>query len=69
VLSCSKFLTTSDYTPWLRARLAVEQQLIDNATARGWQREMERHTATKKRIHQLLEDLDPDSCRGTGHRA
>ena len=46
VLSCSKFLTTSDYAPRLHARLAVEQQLIEDATARGWQREIERHTAT-----------------------
>jgi hypothetical protein len=58
VLTCSKFLTTSDYAPRLRARLAPEQQLIDDATARNWQREIERHTATQKRIEQLLEDLD-----------
>jgi integrase len=57
VLTCSKFLTTSDYAPRLRARLDVEQQLIDDATARGWQREIERHTATKTRIEQLLKDL------------
>jgi hypothetical protein len=57
VLTCSKFLTTSDYTPRLRARLDVEQQIIDDATARGWQREIERHTATKTRIEQLLKDL------------
>jgi len=57
VLTCSKFLTTSDYTPRLRARLAVEQQLIDDATERGWQREVERHTATQRRIEQLLSDL------------
>jgi hypothetical protein len=53
-----EFLTTSEYTPWLRARLLVEQQLIDDATARGWQREIERHTATKNRIEQLIEDLE-----------
>jgi len=57
VLTCSKFLTTSDYTPRLQARLTVEQQLIDDATERNWQREVERHTATKKRIEQLLRDL------------
>ncbi len=58
VLTCSKFLTTSDYAPRLRARLAVEQQLIDDATTRGWQREIERHEATKRRIENLLIDLD-----------
>jgi hypothetical protein len=57
VLTCSKFLTTSDYAPRLRARLDVEQQLIDDATARGWQREIERHTATRQRLHQLLSEL------------
>lgn len=46
VLTCSKFVTTSDYAPRLRARLDVEQQLIDDATSRGWDREVERHTAT-----------------------
>jgi len=62
-LTCSKFLTTSDYAPRLRARLAVEQQLIDDATTRGWQREIERHTATKARIEQLLTDLSsPDGA-------
>lgn len=58
VLTCSKFLTTSDYVPRLRARLAVEQQLIDDAIERGWQREIERHAASKERIEQLLGDLD-----------
>jgi len=58
-LSCSKFLTTGDYAPRLRARLAVEQQLIDDATSRGWDREVERHTATRDRIHALLVQLGP----------
>jgi hypothetical protein len=57
VLTCSKFLTTSDYAPRLRARLEVEQQLFDDATARGWPREIERHEATKRRLQQLLHDL------------
>jgi hypothetical protein len=62
VLTCSKFLTTSDYAPRLRARLAVEQQLIDDATARGWQREIERHAATQRRIEHLLNDLGESSA-------
>ncbi|MGH3367666.1 MAG: tyrosine-type recombinase/integrase [Nocardioidaceae bacterium] len=57
VLTCSKFLTTSDYAPRLKTRLAVEQQLIDDATTRGWQREIQRHEATKTRIEQILADL------------
>lgn len=57
VLSCSKFVTTTDYTPRLRARLAVEQQLIDDATTRGWAREVERHQATYARLEQLLREL------------
>ncbi len=41
VLSCSKFVTTTDYAPRLRARLAVEQQLIRDASTRGWAREVD----------------------------
>ena len=61
ILTCSKFLTTSDYIPRLRARLAVEDQLIDDAPARGWPREVERHKATRRRLEQLLQALnEPD---------
>ena len=67
MLACSKFVTTSDYTPRLRARLAVEQQLIDDAKARGWAREVERHEATRRRIEQLLSDLGEQiDCRAAG---
>jgi hypothetical protein len=72
MLTCSKFLTTSDYAPRLRGRLGVEQQLIDDAVSRGWQREAERHTATKKRIHPLLADIEPNAGHGmdnAGHDA
>jgi integrase len=64
VLTCSKFLTTSDYAPRLRARLDVEQHLIEDATARGWQREIERHTTTRRRIEQLLDELQPSEQDG-----
>ena len=58
MLTCSRFLTTSGYAPRLRARRAVEQQLIEDVTtARGWQREIERHTATRQRLRQLLSEL------------
>lgn len=60
MLTCPKFLTTSEYVPRLRARLAREDQLIADATARGWAREVERHEATKRRLAQLLTDLDED---------
>jgi hypothetical protein len=63
VLMCSKFLTTSEYTPRLRARLHVEQQLIDDATARGWDREVERHQAARQRLLQLLEQLGESETR------
>jgi hypothetical protein len=49
--------STSDYAPRLRASLGVEQQLIDDATVRGWQREIQRHGTTKRRDEQLLRDL------------
>jgi integrase len=45
------------YTPRLRARLDREDQLIADAQQRGWQREVERHQATKRRLEQLLHDL------------
>ena len=63
-LRCSKFLTTSDYAPRLRARLAIEHQLADDGVQRGWDREVERHNAVGRRIEELLaqlgEQLDPD---------
>ena len=64
VLTCSEFLTTSDYAPRLRDRLEVEQQLIDDATARGWQREIERHQRTADRLTALLQELGHEA--GTG---
>jgi integrase len=66
VLTCSKFVTSSDYTPRLRARLAVEQQLIDDASARGWAREVERHHATRRRINQLLGHLGEEALPASG---
>lgn len=60
VLSCPKFLTTSDYAPRLRTRLEVEQTLIDDAAARGWPREIERHQATARRLRALLHELNDD---------
>jgi len=56
-LRCSKFFTTSQYAPRLRARLACEQQLTDDAVDRGWPREVERHTAISRRLCELLVDL------------
>ncbi len=56
-LRCSKFFTTSEYAPRLRVRLACEQQLIDDAVERGWPREVERHTAIRGRLCELLADL------------
>ena len=56
MLTCSKFLTTSEYVPRLRARLNVEQQLIADAVQRGWDREVERHQRAD-RLTQLLADL------------
>lgn len=57
-LTCPKFVTTPQYAPRLRERLAIEQQLIADATERGWPREIERHTCTTERIRALLNELD-----------
>lgn len=60
MLSCPKFLTTSEYAPRLRARLDREEELIADAEVRGWSREVERHEATKRRLTALLTDLTTD---------
>ncbi|MGO9158735.1 tyrosine-type recombinase/integrase [Mycobacterium sp.] len=56
-LRCSKFFTTSEYVPRLRARLVREQELVQDAVERGWPREAERHTAISARIRDLLTEL------------
>jgi hypothetical protein len=63
-LNCPKFLTTSEYAPRLRARLETEQLLIDDAHTRGWEREVERHQATSRRLRQLLAEVDPPQLAG-----
>jgi len=57
-LTCAKFVTTPEYAPRLRRRLHIEQELIEDAIARGWQREVERHQCTIRRIEQLLIGLN-----------
>jgi integrase len=56
-LSCAKFITTSQYAPRLCERLCVERQLIADAEARGWEREVERHQRTADRLSSLVDDL------------
>jgi integrase len=58
MLACPKFLTTTEYAPKLRTRLEREEELITDAQARGWPREVERHQATQRRIKQLLNDMN-----------
>jgi integrase len=64
-LTCAKFVTTAEYAPRLRARLEVEQQLVQDADERGWTREVERHAAVARRLTSLLTDLGETACRGT----
>ena len=64
-LRCSKFFTTSEYAPRLRARLIREQQLIQDAVERGWPREAERHTAISGRICELLAELGESAAPDT----
>jgi len=56
-LNCAKFVTTPAYAPRLRERRQLELNLIADADARGWKREVERHQCTVRRIEQLLTDL------------
>ena len=56
-LTCAKFVTTPAYVPRLRRRRRIEQELIADAATHGWQREVERHQCTMRRLEQLLTDL------------
>jgi hypothetical protein len=56
-LTCAKFVTSAEYAPRLRHRRRVEQELFEDAATHGWQREVERHQCTIRRLEQLLTDL------------
>lgn len=56
-LACTKFVTTPAYAPRLRHRWRQEQELVEDALTHGWQREVERHQRTIRRLEQLLTDL------------
>ncbi|MGI9060493.1 MAG: tyrosine-type recombinase/integrase [Ktedonobacteraceae bacterium] len=56
-LTCAKFVTTPEYAPRLRKRRKRELELAEDAVAHGWQREVERHQCTIRRIEALLADL------------
>ena len=56
-LSCAKFVTTPEYAPRLRRRRTRELELVEDAVSHGWQREVERHQCTIRRLERLLEDL------------
>jgi integrase len=56
-LSCAKFVTTRQYAPRLRARRQLEMELIADAEAHEWAREVERHRCTLQRLEQLLAEL------------
>ncbi|MFQ6331677.1 tyrosine-type recombinase/integrase [Nocardia sp. CWNU-33] len=57
-LTCSKFLTTTEYAPRLKDRLCLEHTLAEDATSRGWPREAERHNAIATRLETLLTELE-----------
>ena len=56
-LTCAKFVTTRAYAPRLRRRRGLELELAEDAAARGWSREVERHRCTAERIERYLADL------------
>jgi integrase len=56
-LNCPKFVTTPEYAPRLRVRREKEFGLIEDAISNGWEREVERHRCTVRRIEQLLGEL------------
>jgi hypothetical protein len=61
-----KFVTTPQYAPRLRERLCLEQQLADDAQARGWECEVDRHQRVTERIRSLLSDLGDPSAPPEG---
>jgi len=56
-LNCAKFVTTPEYAPRLRRRRKNELALVEDAISRGWEKEIERHRCTIRRIEQLLIEL------------
>lgn len=56
-LSRAKFATTTEYSPWLRARAVQEFELMEEALSRGREREVERHRCTIGRVERLLSEL------------
>jgi Phage integrase family len=56
-LTCAKFVTSPAYAPRLRRRRRIEQELVEDAVAHRWQREVERHQCTIRRLEQFLIDL------------
>jgi hypothetical protein len=56
-LTCAKFVTSPEYAPRLRRRRKRERELVEDAISHGWQREVERHQCTIRRLEQLLTDL------------
>ncbi len=73
-LTCAKFVTTPAYAPRLRRRRQCELTLIEDATTRGWTREVERHRGIVRRIEQLLAEMSepvdgPDSDAERQERA
>jgi site-specific recombinase XerD len=56
-LTCAKFVTSPEYAPRLRRRRKRERELVEDAFSHGWQREVERHQCTIRRLEQLLTDL------------
>lgn len=56
-LNCSKFFTTKEHAPRLRRRWDRELVLLQDADARGWPREVERHRGIQIRLEALLADL------------
>jgi hypothetical protein len=68
-LTCAKFVTTPVYAPRLRSRRERELELVEDAASRGWQREVERHRSTVRRIEELLTQLgEPVESSHPEHR-
>jgi hypothetical protein len=67
-LSCAKFVTTSEYAPRLPVHRQLELKLIEDASSRGWQREVERQSCVVRRLEQLLQQLGERIEEAEGER-
>jgi hypothetical protein len=59
---CPKFVTTENHLPRLMEKYNTELQLIEDAKARNWKKEIDRHTNVANRVKQIISNLGGNEC-------